>query len=76
MGSSFQQPPGFERLTKAEQIRYVQDLWDRVSDQPGDLPVPQSHIDLLEQRKAAYGKDPSNVRSAYDIIERLTKQSR
>lgn len=76
MESSFQQPPGFDQLTKSEQIRYLQDLWDRVSEQSGDLPMPQSHIVLLEQRKASYKEDPTNVRSAYDIIERLTKQSR
>jgi putative addiction module component (TIGR02574 family) len=72
----FQQPPGFERLSKAEQIRYLQDLWDRVSEQPAELPVPPSHLELLAQRKAAYEQDPSAARSAFDVLRRLTKQSR
>ena len=76
MESSFQQPPGFERLSKAEKMRYLQELWDHISDQSGELPVPQSHMELLEQRKAKYSQAPSDVRSAYDVIERLTKKSR
>ena len=76
MESSFPQPPGFERPSKAEKMRYIQESWDHISDPSGELPVPQSHIELLEQRKANDSQAPSDVRSAYDVLERLTKKNR
>jgi hypothetical protein len=36
-------PPGFDALSKAEQVRYLQALWDQISEDPGTLPVPESH---------------------------------
>ncbi|MCC6765896.1 MAG: addiction module protein [Deltaproteobacteria bacterium] len=69
------EPPGFSNLTKADQIRYLQELWDRIADQPGELPVPESHLDLAEQRLEAYRKEPHLARPAHDLLERLTKTS-
>jgi putative addiction module component (TIGR02574 family) len=67
-------PPGFGELTKAEQIRYLQSLWDRIVDEPGELPVPESHLALAEERLAGYRADPSRARSALDVVERLSKK--
>lgn len=69
------EPPGFSDLTKAEQIRYLQALWDKIVDQPGELPAPESHLELAEERLASYRSDPSRARSAHDVIERLAKKS-
>jgi hypothetical protein len=35
-------PPGFDALSKAEQVRYLQKLWDQISEEPSTLPVPES----------------------------------
>jgi len=43
-------PPGFDALSKAEQVRYLQALWDQISEDPGALPVPESHLRLAEER--------------------------
>jgi hypothetical protein len=32
------EPPGFAELSKAEQVRYVQHLWDRIAEKPEELP--------------------------------------
>jgi putative addiction module component (TIGR02574 family) len=74
--ASTHEPPGFGKLSKAEQIRYLQALWDRIAESPGELPVPQSHIELAEQRLADYRRDPTNARSAHDVLRRLGKKSR
>ena len=74
--ASTQEPPGFSKLSKAEQIRYLQALWDRIAESPGELPVPQSHIELAEQRLADYRRDPTNARSAHDVLRRLGKKRR
>lgn len=66
-------PPGFDLLSKAEQIRYLARLWDRIVDQPGELPVPESHLALAEQRLAGHRRDPGRTHPALDIVERLSK---
>ncbi len=67
----FQEPPGFAGMSKAEQLRYLQELWDRVADAPGELPVPESHRTLLEERAAGYRAKPEATHPAYDTLERL-----
>jgi hypothetical protein len=37
-------------LSKAEQIRYLQALWDRIAERPGDILVPESQLALAEER--------------------------
>jgi putative addiction module component (TIGR02574 family) len=74
--ASIHEPPGFSKLSKAEQIRYVQALWDRIVESPGELPVPESHIDLAEQRLADYRRAPTRARSAHDVFQRLGKKRR
>ena len=73
---SFPEPPGFSKLSKAEQIRYLQTLWDRITEGPGELPVPESHIELAEQRLADYRRDPTRARPAHEVFKRLTKKRR
>ena len=70
------EPPGFAELSKAEQVRYLQDLWDRIAERPGELPVPESHLELAEARLAEYRRDPSRARSAYDVIDRLADKAK
>jgi len=70
------EPTGFSELSKAEQIRYLQALWDRIAERPGEIPVPKSHIELAEQRLAEYRRDPSQARPAHDVLDRLAKKDR
>src|SRR2546428_10219565 len=66
------EPTGFTSLSKAEQIRYLQALWDSISERPGEVPVPESHLILAEERLAEYRRDPSRARHARDVFDRLT----
>lgn len=68
-------PSGFSQLSKAEQVRYLQALWDQISEQPGEIPVPESHLQLAEQRLAHYRNNLSTTRPALEVLERLTKES-
>jgi hypothetical protein len=65
-------PPGFDALSKADQVRYLQALWDKISEDPGALPVPESHFRLAEERLKRYREDPSRGHSAFDVLDRLT----
>ncbi len=61
-------PPGFSDLSNAEQIRYLQELGDRIAEKPGEIPVPESHLALAE-----YRLNPSRARPAHDALNRLAK---
>lgn len=70
------EPPGFSALSKTEQIRYLQALWDTIVEQPGELPAPESHLQLAEERLAAHRLDPDRARPAHEILDRLTNKAR
>ena len=40
------EPAGFSNLSKVEQIRYLQALWDRIAEKLGEIAVPESHLRL------------------------------
>jgi len=68
------EPAGFSDLSKSEQIRYLQALWDRIAERPGEIPVPESHLTLAEERLAEYRRDPTGARPACDVLDRLGKK--
>lgn len=74
--TAISEPPGFAELTKAEQVRYLQALWDRIAEKPGELPVPESHLGVAETRLAEYRRDPTRAHSAYEVLDRLAKKPR
>lgn len=74
--ASIPEPPGFSDLPKAEQLRYIQELWDRIAERPGDLPVPESHLELTERRLTEYRREPGRARPAEDSLEHLAKKPR
>jgi len=70
------EPAGFGNLSKAEQIRYLQALWDRIAERPGEIPVPESHLALAEGRLAEYRRDPTRAQPARDVLNRLVNKER
>jgi Putative addiction module component len=69
-------PAGFDKLSKAEQVRYLQALWDQISEQPDDIPVPESHLKLAEERLRLHRDSPTTARSAFEVINRLSEKSK
>jgi putative addiction module component (TIGR02574 family) len=69
-------PPGFDELSKAEQVRYLQALWDRICERPGDLPAPESHLEIAEERLEEYRRAPSRARPAHEVLDRLANKRR
>lgn len=67
------EPVGFAELSKGEQVQYLQELWDRIAERPGELPAPVSHLELAEERLAEYRRNPSRAGSAYDVIDSLAE---
>ena len=74
--TSAAEPEGFNSLSKAEQVRYLQKLWDRIAERPGQLPMPKSHLSLAKERLAEYREDPSRARPAHDALRKLANPDR
>ncbi len=70
----FVAPPGFADFSKSEQIEYLQTLWDQIAETPEELPVPESHLALAEQRLAAYRREPALALPAYEELDRVVKK--
>ena len=74
--TSIPEPPGFSDLSKDEQIRYLQALWDRISENPSEIPVLDTHLEVAEQRLADYRRNPDQARLAHEVLDRLGKKTR
>ena len=51
----------FEQMTTDERILYVQDLWDRIAEEPERVPVSAEMKAELDRRLAAHLADPSTA---------------
>jgi putative addiction module component (TIGR02574 family) len=74
--TSIQMPPGFSDLSKSEQVRYLQALWDQISEHPEEIPVRESHLRLAAERLERYRQDPTAARSAFEALDRLAHKSK
>lgn len=71
--TSISEPPGFSELSKSEQVDYLMFLWDQITESSGELPVPESHLQLAESRLNNYREDPTGAHSSFDVLDRLAK---
>jgi hypothetical protein len=71
--TSIPTPPGFAQLSKTDQVKYLQSLWDQISERPDEIPVPESHLQLVEERLGRYRQDATPTQSAFEVIDRLQK---
>jgi putative addiction module component (TIGR02574 family) len=61
--------PEVRRLTPAEKLQLVSELWDDLASQPANVPVSAEIIAELDRRMAEYHRDPSRVTS-WEAIQR------
>lgn len=69
-------PPGFENLSPEEKLEYVQALWDRVSEHPEDVPMPDWHREVVVQRLAAHRRGDTISRPWSEVREDLLTRLR
>jgi len=63
--------PEIERLSIAEKILLVEDLWESIASEESSVPVPQSHREELDRRLAEYEKDPGRLLTLEDLRGRI-----
>lgn len=60
-------PPGFDELSVEEKIGYVQSLWDRIAATPHQIPVPEWHREVLDERLKDCETNPDSGES-WDVV--------
>jgi putative addiction module component (TIGR02574 family) len=69
-------PQEFKDLPVQGRIEYVQDLWDFIVEGPEDIPVPESHKRILDERLAAYDAAADNGKPWAEVRENLLSKLR
>lgn len=65
---------GLDRLSVAERILVVEEIWDSIAAEVESLEVPQAHKDALDLRLAAHHADPDAGFTWEDVKARLQKR--
>lgn len=60
-------PPGFDDLSIDEQIDFVQALWDRIAATAEQVPIPEWHREIIQERLTAYRANPGTGRLWTDV---------
>ncbi len=69
-------PPGFDDLPVDERIEYLQTLWDRISAEPEDVPVPDWHRQVIHERLEAHRRSPHDGRPWSEVRDALLRRLR
>ena len=62
-------PIDISRLTPAERLRLVEELWDSLS--PSDIPLTAAQVDELDRREALHLADPHRGRPWRDVLDEI-----
>ena len=63
--------PDVNRLTPAQKLLLVSELWNDLAAHPTNVPVSQEQIAELDRRMEAYSRDPSQVTTWEAIQQRI-----
>ena len=71
MSTKLKIPPEFDNAPKSQRIAFVQELWDRIAQDPDQVPIPEEHIRILDERLNAYQANPQPGRPWNEVREEL-----
>ena len=63
--------PALNRMTSAEKLLLVTELWDDLAAHPTEVPVAHEQLEELDRRMEEYRRDPSQVTSWEAIQKRI-----
>ena len=66
--------PEIKNLSLPERILFVEDLWDSITADEDNIPVPESHKKELDKRFKRYRSDPGALLSLSELQERINKR--
>jgi len=62
------------RLSRAERIQLVEDLWDSIAQEDAGLPVSDAKRDELRRRKERFLQHPASGRAWEQVKQRARSQ--
>ena len=65
---------GIDRLSVADRLRLVEEIWDSIADSVDSMDIPQSHKDELDRRLAAMRDDPRSGSTWEEVKARLRRK--
>ena len=65
--------PRISRLTTAEKILFVEELWDSITSRE-HIPIPESHKAELDRRSAKYQNHSGRLLSLEELQARIEKR--
>jgi len=60
-------------LKTSQRIRLVQEIWDSIAAEPQNVPIPDWHRRIIEQRLAAHEAHPSATISVAEAKRHIRK---
>ena len=69
-------PPEFNSATKEQRIAFVQALWDQIAQDPANVPIPEHHKRILEERIRAYRANPQSGRPWSEVRDEILEKFR
>jgi putative addiction module component (TIGR02574 family) len=63
--------PELSRMTPAQKLLLVTELWDDLAAHPTEVPVSPAHLAELDQRMADYRRDPTQITTWEAIQQRI-----
>ena len=69
-------PPEFTSAPKEQQIDFVHTLWDQIAQDPGSVPIPESHKVILRERLDALRANPNQGRPWAEVRDQLLNKIR
>lgn len=62
------------RLTPAEKLKLVEELWDDIAASEDQLPIPEWHRQVLAEDQTRYHTNPTEGSPWSDVKMRLTRK--
>jgi putative addiction module component (TIGR02574 family) len=63
--------PELDQLSTPEKILLVEDIWEQITRDETEVPVPQSHREEIERRLERYEKEPGRLLSHEELQQRI-----
>jgi putative addiction module component (TIGR02574 family) len=66
--------PQIDKLSAAEKILLVEDLWDAISSDEAGVPIPQSHREELDRRLKRHTTAKGKLLSLGELQDKVEKR--
>ena len=69
-------PPEFNTAPKEQRIAFVQELWDRIAQDPENISIPEGHKRILSERLEAHRHNPKEGRPWSEVRDQILEKIR